>query len=450
MTGAPEEGEGIVQDLPIALIGAGPMGLACAKVLVEQGIAFQGFELHSDVGGLWDIAGPRSTMYDSAHLISSRTKTEFRDFPMDPGVADYPSHRVLKDYFHAFADRFDLRRHYRFGAEVLRCEPLDAGWRVVWRQDGAEHEGRFGGVMIANGTLSEPNMPAFVGDFAGELIHSAQYRHHDQMRGKRVLVIGGGNSGCDIVVDAVHHGECADLSLRRGYHFVPKYVFGKPADTLGRLPLPMALKRRVDGMILRWFAGDPQRVGFPAPDHKLYESHPVVNSLAIFHAGHGDIRVRPDIARFDGQTVHFKDGTQADYDLVIAATGYLLHYPFIDRALLNWQGAAPHLFLNCLHPEDKVEAIRELGEAGHKVAMVGAGKQVVQGVGHSEVLSSVGERYLSPAGRGSSKRGARPRSGATRSMMRPAVGAAFWEATEPLSPAFGSSSVTIKAYCGLS
>jgi len=351
VTGAPEEGEGIVQDLPIALIGAGPMGLACAKVLVEQGIAFQGFELHSDVGGLWDIAGPRSTMYDSAHLISSRTKTEFRDFPMDPGVADYPSHRVLKDYFHAFADRFDLRRHYRFGAEVLRCEPLDAGWRVVWRQDGAEHEGRFGGVMIANGTLSEPNMPAFVGDFAGELIHSAQYRHHDQMRGKRVLVIGGGNSGCDIVVDAVHHGECADLSLRRGYHFVPKYVFGKPADTLGRLPLPMALKRRVDGMILRWFAGDPQRVGFPAPDHKLYESHPVVNSLAIFHAGHGDIRVRPDIARFDGQTVHFKDGTQADYDLVIAATGYLLHYPFIDRALLNWQGAAPHLFLNCLHPD---------------------------------------------------------------------------------------------------
>lgn len=351
MTGAPEEGEGIVQDLPIALIGAGPMGLACAKVMVEQGIAFQGFELHSDVGGLWDIAGPRSTMYDSAHLISSRTKTEFRDFPMDPGVADYPSHRVLKDYFHAFADRFDLRRHYRFGAEVLRCEPLDAGWRVVWRQDGAEHEGRFGGVMIANGTLSEPNMPAFAGDFAGELIHSAQYRHHDQMRGKRVLVIGGGNSGCDIVVDAVHHGECADLSLRRGYHFVPKYVFGKPADTLGGLPLPMALKRRVDGMILRWFAGDPQRVGFPAPDHKLYESHPVVNSLAIFHAGHGDIRVRPDIARFDGQTVHFKDGTQADYDLVIAATGYLLHYPFIDRALLNWQGAAPHLFLNCLHPD---------------------------------------------------------------------------------------------------
>jgi hypothetical protein len=77
----------------------------------------------------------------------------------------------------------------------------------------------------------------------------------------------------------------------------------------------------------------------------------VVNSLILFHAGHGDITVRPDIDRFDGNTVHFKDGTSGDYDLILAATGYKLHYPFIDKALLNWQGDAPHLFLNCMHPE---------------------------------------------------------------------------------------------------
>ena len=341
-----------MEELPIALIGAGPMGLACARVLGQQGLAFQGFELHSDVGGLWDIEGPRSTMYASAHLISSKTRTQFRDFPMDPQVADYPSHRVLKAYFRAFADRFDLRRHFRFGAEVLRCEPEpQGGWRVVWRAAGEEHEGRFSAVMIANGTLSEPNLPRFPGTFTGELIHSAQYRHPDQLRGKRVLVVGGGNSGCDIAVDAVHHATSADLSLRRGYHFVPKYLFGRPADTIGgAIRLPMALKRRIDGAILRWFTGDPQRLGFPAPDHKLYESHPVVNSLAIFHAGHGDITLRPDLARFDGAGAQFTDGSRADYDLVIAATGYRLHYPFIDRDLLNWQGAAPHLFLNCLHP----------------------------------------------------------------------------------------------------
>jgi len=338
-----------------ALIGAGPMGLATAKVLAEQGIPFQGFELHSDVGGLWDIDGPKSTMYESAHLISSKTMTEFTDFPMREEVADYPSHRELKSYFQDFAKAFDLYRHYRFGAEVTGCKPLGGsgeGWRVSWRDGEGAHSAVFAGVLIANGTLSEPNMPEFPGRFDGVLIHSSGYRSASQFDGKRVLIIGAGNSGCDIAVDAIHHGTCCDLSMRRGYYFVPKYVFGKPADTMGgAIKLPMWLKRRVDGLILKWFVGDPQRYGFPKPDYQLYESHPVVNSLVLHHAGHGDIRIRPDIARFAGKTVHFADGSQADYDMIVAATGYKLHYPFIDKTQLNWQGDAPHLYLNAMHPE---------------------------------------------------------------------------------------------------
>jgi len=343
-------------DRPFALIGAGPTGLAAAKTLIEQRIPFQGFELNADVGGLWDIDGPRSTMYETAHLISSKRMTQFTDFPFGDEVADYPSHRELKRYFRAFADRFDLRRHFHFGAEVVRAEPLGAsgeGWRIAWRATGdALHEDVFAGLIIANGTLSEPNMPRFEGQFSGELIHSSEYRSPRQLADKRVLIVGAGNSGCDIAVDAIHHGASCDISLRRGYHFVPKYIFGKPADTVGgAIRLPMWLKRRIDGTILRWFTGDPQRYGFPKPDHALYESHPIVNSLVLFHAGHGDLRVRPDIARFDGNTVRFKDGSAADYDLVLAATGYKLHYPFVDREQLNWQGDAPHLFLNAMHPQ---------------------------------------------------------------------------------------------------
>jgi len=340
------------KDRPFALVGAGPTGLAAAKVLVEQRVPFQGFELHADVGGLWDIEAPRSTMYESAHLISSKRMTEFADFPMADGVADYPSHRELKRYFHDFADRFDLRRHFRFDAEVLRAEPASDGWDVTWRDGaGGTLTQRFAGLIVANGTLSEPNMPRFEGEFAGELIHSAEYRSPRQLDGRRVLIVGAGNSGCDIAVDAVHFAASTDISMRRGYHFVPKYVFGKPADTIGgAIRLPMWLKRRVDGTILRWFTGDPRRFGFPEPDHRLYESHPIVNSLVLFHAGHGDIRVRPDVERFDGHTVRFRDGTSADYDLVLAATGYRLHYPFVDKALLNWTGDAPHLFLNAMHP----------------------------------------------------------------------------------------------------
>ncbi len=352
LRGAPAEG-GVEK---FALIGAGPMGLAMAKVLREQGIAFQGFELHSDVGGLWDIDAPRSTMYESAHLISSKSMTEFDDFPMREEVAEYPSHREMKRYFQEFAERFDIYRDYAFGCEVLSAEPKGAdgeGWVVRWRDgEGHEQSGEFAGVMIANGTLSEPNIPEFEGEFTGELIHASQYRSARQFDGKRVLIVGAGNSGCDIAVDAIHHGESCDLSMRRGYYFVPKYVFGKPADTMGgAIKLPMWLKRRVDGMILKWFVGDPQKYGFPKPDYALYESHPVVNSLILFHAGHGDLKVRPDIARFDGNVVHFTDGSSGEYDMILTATGYLLHYPFIDKALLNWQGDAPHLYLNAMHPE---------------------------------------------------------------------------------------------------
>ncbi|MEQ9695460.1 NAD(P)-binding domain-containing protein [Shimia sp. SDUM112013] len=338
-----------------ALIGAGPMGLAAAKVLKEQDIPFQGFELHSDVGGLWDIEAPLSTMYESAHLISSKRMTEFADFPMDDAVAEYPSHKDLTGYFRRFADHFGLRAHYRFNARVTQVAPLGEsgeGWRVSWQDQDGVHEATFKGVLIANGTLSEPNMPDFKGTFDGELIHASQYRRASQFDGKRVLVVGAGNSGCDIAVDAIHHATKTDLSMRRGYYFVPKYVFGKPADTLGgAVKLPMWIKRPMDSLILKWFVGDPQKYGFPKPDYKLYESHPVVNSLVLYHAGHGDLTIRPDIDHFAGKTVHFKDGSQADYDLVLAATGYKLHYPFIAKDLLNWQGDAPHLYLNAFHPD---------------------------------------------------------------------------------------------------
>lgn len=339
-----------------ALIGAGPMGLAMAKTLLEQGIAFQGFELSDDVGGLWDIDAPLSTMYESAHLISSKTMTEFADFPMGDEMAEYPSHRQMKTYFQEFAEHFDLYQHYEFGTKILSAVPLGGdgdGWRLTWQgADGTQHEAVFAGILIANGTLAEPNMPEFKGDFAGELIHSSGYRYPEQFAGKRVLIIGAGNSGCDIAVDAIHHGKSCDLSMRRGYYFVPKYVFGVPADTMGgKIKLPMWLKRRVDGTILRWFVGQPEKYGFPKPDYALYESHPVVNSLILFHAGHGDLMVRPDIDRFEGKTVYFKDGSHADYDMILAATGYRLHYPFIDDTLLNWQGAAPHLYLNTMHPD---------------------------------------------------------------------------------------------------
>lgn len=330
-----------------AIIGAGPSGLAGARNLSKLGLDFDGFESADEAGGLWNIDNPRSTMYESAHLISSKTTTEFTEFPMPEGTPDYPGHQALRRYFADFARNFDLLKYFRFATKVIRVEPADNGWRVTWEGPDGTGSAVYAGVILANGTLAEPSIPSFAGTFTGEILHSSHYKSAEIFRGKRVLIIGAGNSGCDIAVDAVHHAASIDMSVRRGYYFVPRYLLGKPADTLNQgRPLPARIKQWIDTRVLKLFTGDPVRFGFPKPDYRIYESHPIVNTLVLQHLGQGDLRIRPDIDRFDGSTVHFTDGTRDDYDLIMLATGYVLDYPFIDRGHLNWTGMAPKLFLN--------------------------------------------------------------------------------------------------------
>ncbi|MEE4246195.1 MAG: NAD(P)-binding domain-containing protein [Kangiellaceae bacterium] len=344
---------------PYVVIGAGPMGLCSVRRLAEAGIDVVGLEAHSDVGGLWDIDSPTSTMYDSAHLISSKKMTEFDDFPMADDVATYPSHAQLKGYFQDYAKHFDLYKHYKFGCWVEKVEPADnQQWRVVYRQDDTQHELIAAGVLLANGTLHHPNKIDLADEFndqgeafKGDIMHSCDYRSADIFADKKVLIIGCGNSGCDIAVDAVHRAKSVDMVVRRGYYFLPKFVMGKPTDTLGgKIKLPNKLKQLVDGTLVKLISGKPSSYGLPDPDYKMYESHPVINSLFLHHIGHGDIKVRPTIKNLTSQGATFSDGASADYDLILQATGYKLHYPFIDKDLLNWQGDAPQLYLNVFNP----------------------------------------------------------------------------------------------------
>jgi len=337
-----------------AIIGAGPMGLCTARQLHKHGIDFVGFELHANVGGLWDIDNPHSTMYDSAHLISSKGTTQFTEFPMRAEVAPYPHHSEMCRYFRDYAHYFGLYAHYQFSTRVVEVQRLEKGWKLISERDGVQREWLVDGVLMANGTLHTPNQPPLPGTFSGELMHSSAYRSAAVFAGKRVLVLGCGNSACDIAVDAVHRAASVDLSVRRGYYFLPKFTLGRPTDTLGgAIKLPRPLKQFLDGLLVRALVGKPSQYGLPDPDYKLYESHPVMNSLVLHYLGHGDIKPRRDIAKVEDKLVTFSDGEQAEYDLILQGTGYKLDYPFIDRAHLNWPQSvgAPQLYLNVFHPE---------------------------------------------------------------------------------------------------
>jgi hypothetical protein len=274
---------------------------------------------------------------------------------MPEGTPDYPGHRHLLDYFRGYADTFGLMGRIRFSTRVTSAVPeTDGTWNLTWEGPDGAGSGRFSAVVVASGTLHTPFLPSFTGEFAGEIRHSAQYKDAADLAGKRVLIVGAGNSGCDIAVDAVHHAAAVDISVRRGYYFVPKYVFGRPTDTLNQgKPLPRPLKQFLDKRLLRMFTGDPVRFGFPKPDYRIYESHPVVNSLILHHLGHGDLSVKPDIDALEGSTVHFRDGTSGEYDLLLCATGYVLSYPFLSSGLLGWTGASPQLYLNIFSRQAK-------------------------------------------------------------------------------------------------
>lgn len=349
-----EPGQVVDRGARVCIIGAGPAGLTTARALGRNGIDYDQFERHTDVGGVWDMESEYANMYESAHLISSKKSTEIKDFPLPEDAADYPDHRVIKRYFRDFARTFGLYDKIRFGVSVERVERDGTGWTVALD---TKEVYRYAAVCIANGHLNEPNWAQFPGEFSGEMIHSCDYRSGDIFSNKRVLVVGAGNSGCDITVDAIHRAESVDLSMRRGYYIVPKYILGVPAADFGagssKLSMPMWLKQRVDAKLLRTLYPDPRKYGIPEPDHRLYESHPIVNSQLLYHLGHGDVTIRPNVARFDAQTVHFQDGGRAEYDLIVMATGYKLTFPFIDRAHFSWRagGKAPNLYLNIFHPE---------------------------------------------------------------------------------------------------
>ena len=339
----------------VCVIGAGSSGLAAAKNLLQCGFATDVIEREDDLGGNWNYGKPFARVYKSTHTISSKPGTQYPDFPMPASFPDYPHHTQILAYLRAYAGHFGVTPCIRFGTAVQSVEPEREGMRdTKWRVVTGTGETTYDALFVANGHNWSPKIPEYPGNFAGESMHSAHYRTPDVFRGKRVLVVGGGNSGCDIVVEAAQFGERALHSTRRGYFYMPKYLFGRPADQVGdrmlALGMPLALRRAIATLSCRLLVGSPTKLGLPAPDHALFETHPVVNTLLPYYVGHGDIVPRPDIARFEGKTVHFVDGSAAEVDLIVFATGYNIEFPFIDRRHLNWMEGRPRLHHNVFHP----------------------------------------------------------------------------------------------------
>lgn len=329
----------------VCIIGAGSSGIASCQVLNARGIPFDCFEKGSAVGGNWRYENDNgmSSAYRSLHINTSRNLMAYRTFPMPAEYPDYPNHFQIAAYFDAYVDRFGFRDRIAFNTEVVAVEPAGGEWDVtVEDADGARETRRYRAVMVANGhhwdaRWPEPAFPGADG-FEGEQIHVHNYREPDVLRGKRVLVLGIGNSATDLAVESSRIADKTFLAMRRGAYILPKYMNGKPTDEsasawLTRLPL--SVQRFFIGRMFQITAGDMTAYGLPKPDHKLLEAHPTISGELLSRLGHGDVTVKPNIDRFSGgRRVRFADGSEEEVDLVIYCTGYKISFPFFDPDLL--------------------------------------------------------------------------------------------------------------------
>ena len=330
----------------MALIGAGPVGLGMAKALREHKIPYEQLEADRELGGNW-LHG----VYETVHIISSRKTTEYADYPMPADYPDFPSRQQMLDYLRDYAEKFQLVPHIQFNTKVVMALPLPEG---RWELELASGEKRvYKGLIVCNGHHWDRRFPNYPGKFEGEFLHSKDYRSPAQLAGKRVLVIGGGNSACDIAAEAARVGTTARISLRRGYWFLPKTLFGIPSAELMKPWLPVWAQRIFIRLFLRVVIGKYSDYGLPKPDHKIFEAHPTINSELLYYMKHGRIQPRKDIARFESKAVHFVDGTSEEFDTVVCATGYHVSFPFLPPGLVKVKGSTAQVYGGCVLPDYK-------------------------------------------------------------------------------------------------
>ena len=341
----------------VCIIGAGSSGIAGAKVLAEHGVPFDCFEVSDEVGGNWAFgnANGMSSAYRSLHINTSRERMEYSDFPMPKDWPDFCHHALIKQYFNDYVDHFGIRDRITFSTAVKRAaRGPDGVWEVALSTGETR---RYDAVVVANGHHWDPRWPepAFPGadTFAGRQMHSHDYVDTQGFEGKKVVVLGMGNSAMDIAVEVSLVTERTLLAARRGAWIIPNYLFGKPSDQLPVNPrIPFSLRQRWVHELVKRVVGSPAAFGLPEPDHIVGQAHPTISNYILARVAHGEVVPKPNIAALEGTSVRFADGSvEEDVDVVVYCTGYKVTFPFFDEDLISAPDNDLPLYRRVFHPE---------------------------------------------------------------------------------------------------
>ena len=337
---------------PALVIGAGPAGLAVSACLTKHRIEHVVLEREEQVAPRW------RNHYERLHLHTFRDLSRLPHKKWKRGTPRYPSRQQVVEYMDDYAR--ELCVEPQFGQAVELAERVNGAWRVRTQNQTFEAES----LIIATGYNRTPYLPTWPGQdaFQGDILHSHAYRNGARWKGRRVLVVGSGNSGAEIAIDLVEHGAEVAISIRGPIHFVARDVAGiVPAQIIGIAlsQLPPRIADHLAVMTSKMMFGDLSSFGIRRPEMgpitQIWTQGrvPLIDVGTIELVKNGTLAVFPGIERFHDDVVEFVDGRREDFDAIVLATGYRATIDeFLDDAesYVNERGYPKLLGAEAEHP----------------------------------------------------------------------------------------------------
>ncbi|NWX07226.1 FMO1 monooxygenase, partial [Caloenas nicobarica] len=349
----------------VAVVGAGVSGLTATKCCLDEGLEPTCFEQSQDIGGVWryteHIEAGRPSLYASVISNSSKEMSAFSDFPYPEDFPVFLPHAKLLDYLRRYANHFGVMEHIKLRTTVVSIQKrpdfaTTGQWDVVTEADGKHTSHVFDAVMVCTGNFSEPTIPlhSFPGieRFKGQYFHSRQYKRPDVFEGKRVLVVGMGNSGVDIAVEASHVATKVTVSTSRGAWVLGRvFEHGYPWDVVFNTRLMSLIRNNLPGPLVWALINYTVNKRFNhenyglQPEHSCRMREPVLNDDLPSYILTGRITIKPGVKEFKDNSVVFHNCPEEEpIDIVVFCTGYDVSFPLLEEEIVKVENKYASLY----------------------------------------------------------------------------------------------------------
>ncbi|KAL2929221.1 Indole-3-pyruvate monooxygenase YUCCA2 [Bienertia sinuspersici] len=316
------------------IVGAGPSGLAVAACLKEKGIPSLILERADCLGSLW-----KYRTYNRLRLHLPKQFCQLPNLPFPKNFPTYPTKEQFLTYLESYAKHFNLRPVFERAVKRAHYDARHGLWRVLAsgpKKEVVEYVCQW--LVVATGENAEAYVPHFEGreEFKGKMIHTSEYKSGDEFSGKKVLVVGCGNSGMEICLDLCNHNAYPSLVVRESVHILPQQMLGSSTFGLSMCLLkwfPLKIVDQVLLLITRVMLGDTAQLGIPRPrigplEYKSISGKtPVLDVGTLARIKAGDIKVFPGVKRLTHQGTEFVDERMENFDAIILATGFKSNVP---------------------------------------------------------------------------------------------------------------------------